>query len=260
MEQYMTYYIMVVAAIGFFFFKVLPFLRKAKKVMNAFKGTQFKKDSNLSSEQQKQIATSAIYSAQQAAYVNALETGLGKSEVKEILEEWWGINNQTDAVDTLEYLKEGGFQACLPIAYQAIAQKDIPFNEFLQQNINDYEDLQTIQERTYNLKTNLGQISEIKVIQNIEDIQKLGAAGWDAGRLGFITRLCFDMDYITEQQAWQYLADAHKMAKQYFNNWEDFSKSYVIGRAMWNGANNDGMYAIARDLLDEKPSPYDAGF
>lgn len=260
MNQYIQYIVIAIIGVSFFILKVLPMLKKVRKVAKAFQGTKFKENSLLSDSQQRQVATSAIYASQQGAYVNALETGMAKMDLKEILIEWWGISNKQEAIQTLEELKQCKFQSCLPIVAEAIKQKEVSTNDFLAQQIDRPYALQAIQEYAYNLKVNLSNLSDLEIISSIDDVSKLGVAGWDCGRLSFITRLCFDIGYISEAEAWQNLELSHKIAQQYFSNWEDFSKSYALGRSMWNGSDSRGIYTIARNLIDNQPSPYELGF
>jgi len=254
--------ISLIFGICYFGYKIPSYYRKFKKVKRAFSDVAFKSDSSLSDEQKKAIATSAMYSAQQGAYVNAFETGLSKGEIKEILSNSWGIENTNDAIGTLTYLRDDGFQQSYHIVLEALEQKEKSHSEFIDEIVPDLELAEKLHGRVYNLKACLGELKDDKMIESGDDLKRLGVVGWDCGRLSFIARICHDAGYITEQDAWEYINEAYSIAKNTFTNWEDYSKSYVIGRAVWGGAavGNSGMASIADDLLNKKPSPYEIGF
>ncbi len=67
------------------------------------------KNTSLTTEQYKKLALGAIYSEQQGAYINSLETGLDMERIKKLLMDWWGIDDNTDAIETLDYLKNKGY-------------------------------------------------------------------------------------------------------------------------------------------------------
>ncbi|GGC83411.1 DUF1266 domain-containing protein [Enterococcus wangshanyuanii] len=66
------------------------------------------------------------------------------------------------------------------------------------------------------------------------DVQKLMAASetirdsgaFDLERLGYIIRVCFTLDLITEQYAWAYLDILYKLAQEYYESWDEYIVSY----------------------------------
>lgn len=71
-----------------------------------------------------------------------------------------------------------------------------------------------------------------------------------------MARACYDMKYISEDEAWHYINHAYEMVHSRFSSWHDFAMSYVIGRALWGGksASNSGMMYMAEDLLKSEKS------
>jgi hypothetical protein len=53
----------------------------------------------------------------------------------------------------------------------------------------------------------------------------------------------------------QYLLKFYTELKKRCKTWEEYTKSYVLGRALWGGSNNGGMIVIANDLLTNDKSP-----
>jgi hypothetical protein len=101
-------------------------------------------------------------------------------------------------------------------------------------------------------------MKELKLIENNEDLERYGVEGWDAGRLIFIARLCYDAGYIAEEEAWGYIDSAYKTAHKRFNSWDELAKSYVIGRFLWSGgeAADESMAQLADNLVNEPNSPW----
>ncbi len=107
----MLYYAGGVMAIYIIFWKLILFIEKTKKVTKGLFGRVYlNKNSTISNEQYKKIAIGALYSEQQTAFINSLTTGLGKSDIKKLLSEWWEINNPDQAKEQLEYLSNKGFR------------------------------------------------------------------------------------------------------------------------------------------------------
>ena len=66
------------------------------------------------------------------------------------------------------------------------------------------------------------------------------------------------MDYITDEEAWQYIDIAYEMTKTEFSSWHDMAMSYIVGRSLWGGksAYNSVMKDMADKLLAQEDSPW----
>jgi hypothetical protein len=198
----------------------------------------------------KKILTGAVYAEQQGAFLNTLKADLG-SKLYTILAEWWDINGRDSAVETLNYLRDKGYAYYFPTVWEAAqAASDDERKAIIVAAMTNQKDADKAYEQTLNL-------IESKYILKDLDVEKLGVFGWDAGRLIFIARLCYDARYITEQEAWDYIDVAYAQAQKTFNSWEELANSYVIGRFLWKGKEaNDGMQEIAEDLVKKPKSPW----
>lgn len=259
-------YIIAVIIIFVIIFTLIPFIKKIRITLGDFR---INKSSNVSSHQYRQLLMGAIYSEQQSAYINSLETG--SDRIKKIVNEWWGIQNSEEAVNILNNLYKKGFRYYLPVVYKAFLvddekeQKSIILQELLpkadiehQQEEEIEEDFNKVFSQVEHLEETYDELLEDDIIQTKEDIERYGVTGWDCGRLNFLARICYDAGYITEDQAWDYIDKAYKLGKQSFTSWEDYARSYVIGRAMWGGqgSNNSGIALIAETLLTNPKSPW----
>lgn len=71
-------------------------------------------------------------------------------------------------------------------------------------------------------------------------------------------RCCFDVGYISDDEAWSYINNARQTSKEHYRSWKEFASGYVIGRAMWSGNTMSltGIITIAQSLLDDEESPW----
>jgi type II secretory pathway pseudopilin PulG len=217
----------------------------------------FRTKGDITTLESKKILTGALYAEQQGAFLNTLKADIG-SKLYTILGEWWSINGRDSAVETLDYLRDKGFAYYFPTVCKASqAGSDEAIKAIIIENMTTQEDAEKAYSQTCNLKESINQLKELKIINHADDIEKLGVEGWDAGRLIFIARLCCDAKYITEDEAWEYIDAAYALAQSKFNSWAEIAKSYIIGRFLWNGSDaNDGMAALAEDLINKPGSPW----
>ena len=57
--------------------------------------------------------------------------------------------------------------------------------------------------------------------------------GWDIGRAAYLVRVGVEVNYLKADEAWNYLERAYQRAISTFNTWEEFGRSYIIGRSFW---------------------------
>lgn len=258
MNEYIIYYIGGSLILFFFIKKVFPSSVKENNTIYLNKKAKENK------EQYKKIALGAIYSQQQMAHINSLNTGLKKSYITNILSEWWGINNAEEAKDKLDYLSNKGFRYYFKTVINAYLveneeeQKKIVINGFNEYSENYEEDIQKAYNQLINLQETWEELTKNNIILNQEELIRYNNVGWDCGRLVFLSRLCFDAGYINENEVWKYLNEAQKLATKSFSTWKQFSKSYIIGRAMWGGVeySNEDIIKITNELLKDDKSPW----
>lgn len=216
------------------------------------------KSSKLSDRQCTKIAVGAIYASQQSAYQNSLETGL-KAKAYTIANEWWGIDNKTDAQNNIEQLLNIGTRSAFKLIVEALNyDSHVEQDEFIIENIAEEDEMIRALTQLTNLRECLKELKENNIIENDLDIAKYGASAWDFGRAVFLARVCFDTKFITEEDAWRYIDKAYNLSVKSFSSWEDFARSYIIGRAMWGGkhSQNSAIISMAESLLKEPNSPW----
>lgn len=232
---------------------------------SVFGGFRMKKNANTTPEQYRQLLVGAIYAKQQGSYQNVLKTGMGPNKALTLANQWWGINNHYEAMSTLEYLLEDGFNTLFPHVYHAyLLEGDeerknylisalVPNREISPQEEEEIKNqLNKAYSQVCHLDESYDKLVEHKIITCKEDLQKYGSIGWDAGRLSFLARVCYNLKYISEDEAWKFVEKAYNQSKKAFDNWEDFGKSYIIGRTMWGGFDSTNSVIIShmQDLLN----------
>lgn len=143
----------------------------------------------------------------------------------------------------------------MEFVYMAIENPD-NYVEILKSNLPDEEDVFEYYLEFYrSLKNTVPDLIEQKVINNFSQLKKIKESGWNYGRGVFLARCFYELGYISESELKSYLAKSYSELKQFCSTWKEYTVSYIFGRAVWGGANNDGMVQIANDLLNKENSP-----
>ncbi|MBM5610227.1 DUF1266 domain-containing protein [Listeria seeligeri] len=69
---------------------------------------------------------------------------------------------------------------------------------------------------------------EAELLASAGKIKTYGA--FDIERLGYLVRVCFSLDLLSEQQAWDFLEQLWDAAVLHYDNWDDYIVSFVNGQ------------------------------
>lgn len=113
--------------------------------------------------------------------------------------------------------------------------------------------------RIANLKQTLPYLQETGYLGT--DLSQFGSedvSAWDLGRMVNVARYSYDLGYISEAQAWDYIFYAQKESAAHYADWAAFGRGYIIGRAMWGGENMNLYVAVGvvKKLKTSKKSPW----
>jgi hypothetical protein len=128
-------------------------------------------------------------------------------QCRQILSEWWSITDRTSAQQTCEWLREAG--------HTAVAR------EVLQQGMD--------------LAPQQGQPAVVG--RNRSEIERIGLAAWDIGRLSVVIRWCSTAGFISEQEAWGSIEAELDRIQQSYASWDEFGHAWRLGFEFWS---NDG--------------------
>lgn len=208
----------------------------------------------LTEEQLAGISIGAINSEQTGYYCDSLETGAEIPDIKENLEDYYGITDSASAIDTLDWLLKRGHR----VYFDAI--KDVASGRGAGVNVSGPEsgEQERVGEYISNLEEASDDLAEEDYIKSKSDLADISVTAWDMGRLVLVTRCCFDVGYISEDDAWRYINSARISCREQYGSWKELARGYVVGRAMWSGSDMalSGIMAIAEGLLEDDGSPW----
>lgn len=222
-------------------------------------GARMEKNTDLTEDQQRKLLLSGVFSAQKATLFNVVKTGMDSNERDKMFTQGWGITDKASAIDTLDYLRLSGTRRYFPQVVESLKLKN---KQEIQQYINDTfeneEDMRNCWEQVQYAVESMEPLMKEQIIKDENDFVRIGPDAWDAGRLVFMARLCREHNYITDEQLWQYIDAADEIAHRTLTNWEDFGKSYIIGRCLWCGTANyfEVMAGHAKKMYTNPKSPW----
>lgn len=225
------------------------------KFINAFKNLRLNDKNVVIGLQLDHLLISSMYAEQQAAYLNSYETGLDKGTLKTILEDYWEIFDKDDAIEVLSDLQNRNQDEYLDTVYNAFENRE-NYVAILKSNLPDEEDVFKHYVEIYRKLSNVvPELIEQNVFQDFSAIKNIRDTAWNYGRGAFLSRCCYEAGFISEVELIEYLQRSHTGLRNYCRTWKEYTTSYIFGRAIWGGSNNDGMIQIADDLLNSEKSP-----
>ncbi len=249
-----VYLIFLTMIIGFVVQKVVPVIKRAKETMrNYYKNPD---GSTLSEIEQRALNVGAIFGEQTSCYIDTLETGAQPKRLRNLLRKWWEINNNNEAMETLHWLSEDGHRAFYNKIFPIISQESgVDWETTLKTSFQDEDQLKAVQ-FIRNLAETMPDLMQKDKI-DAKSFDK-GILAWDMGRLVIISRMCYDLQFISKDEAWNFINIAFNECQMNFKNWKELADSYIIGRAMWSGKDMalEGIKDIARNLLIDEKSPW----
>lgn len=188
------------------------------------------------------LALGAILSQYNNENISTLKSNLLPAGLRQMMSEWWGITNRQSALETLDWLKREGHRTEYNSVYDVLVVGGVTTCAALP-----------------DADQSLCRDSDIKAVHDIAK-QVHDQAGdktliaWDFGRLIDVTRWCYTMGWLSEEEAWTYIIPAAIEIQETYNSWEEFGRHYILGRAYWmrdmnaNGAQEN----ILKFLINEK--------
>lgn len=156
-----------------------------------------------------------------------------------------------------ELLKASSFEDVKE--HQALFGDEKTFSYCIQIYHQFYEKCLVYASRLVNLEQTLPDLRKEGYLgKNLSELERIDVAAWDMGRIVNVARYSYDLGYISESIAWDYISFAARDAAMRYADWADFAKSYLIGRAMWGGK-NVGFYlamSMVKELKEDRKSPW----
>lgn len=225
------------------------------KLLNTFKSIRLNDKNPVIGQELDYLLVGSMYAEQQSAYLNSYETGLNKSDITKLIETYWGIYNQKDALEVLQDLHYKNQDDYIEIVYKAVEDKQ-NYVEILKSGLsNDKATFDYYLDLYRKMNNILPELIEQNLITDFSQLKKAKDSAWNYGRGVFLSRCCFELGYLSEKELKEYIAKSYTELKKHCSTWQEYTNSYIFGRAIWGGANNNGMIQIAADLLNNEKSP-----
>jgi len=109
-----------------------------------------------------------------------------------------------------------------------------------------------------NLRNTLKTLQRGGFVSAEADFANIDTSAWDLGRLVNVARWAYEVNFISKEQAWEYILSAYKESATLYADWDSFGKAYVVGRAVWggDGMELDNTIATYNSLLKDEESPW----
>lgn len=196
----------------------------------------------LSKDKRRLLAYGAILALYRTESTRVLEIKSDREELRQGLASAWGISGRDDAIDILEWLINEGHRTRYNEVYAALKSGDPIVEEELGKSKSCYEEAKNV------IKSKLNFTDEdFNAIETI--------AAWDYDRAINIARWSHALDYITEEEAWEYIEEAAKKASRTFLDWKYYYISFAFGRAIaYEGSIYDTVWEAKRELFEDPNS------
>lgn len=143
--------------------------------------------------------------------------------------------------------------------YQALFGDEKTFSVCIQIYHRFYEQCLVFASFITNLKQTLSDLQKEGFLgTDLFEFDRIDPTAWDMGRMVNVARYSYDLGYISENQAWEYIFFAEQESSPHYEDWDAFGRAYIIGRAMWGGKNLNLYNAIStvKRLKEDKKSPW----
>lgn len=215
-------------------------------------------EKHISNDDVRKISLSSMNSILAGSYVDSLETGLVKRQIQETLISMWSINDAESAKFIMEWLLTEGqevlYENLKPILFENHEEAEAKL--LVKKLSRKLEFLSKYEKYFDNICLFRNQYP--KFANSINDkTLPLSIKAWDISRSLFIARMCLEIKYINLKQFNDLMHLGVLQAKKQFNSWEEYAKSYILGRAMFSY--DEGVLdciASADELLSNHKSPW----
>lgn len=183
-----------------------------------------------------------VYNSEQ---VDSYESEYDIDTIKNQMNDWWGIKNRKNTWEIVHWLLEEGHHAEADEALRILHEKGI---------------------EAFTGQQPKGKMKDVLLIRNLMlqqgycNAQEIPATAiaWDLVRVVNVGRWTYLCGYISFDEMWQIMETAEQEALRHFSSWEEYGRSFVMGRGVWHGDPEDCTTAqeIIETLLGKDESPW----
>ena len=196
----------------------------------------------LTAEQRRLMAFAAPLLVYNDEAVDAVESEVLPETYRVQLQSWWDITDRDSTLGIVQWLLHEGHHADADAVLELVrgGQPDAGDPE------EKAEDVQLIAE----FMIRNGYCSAETLPQTV--------IAWDLVRIANLGRWALHVGYLSEEEMWQVMRVAADTAREHFSSWEEYGRSFAMGRGVWHGDEEDCQTAweIVSALLEEETSPW----
>ena len=205
-------------------------------------------DGKLDKEQLRLLAFGAPMLVYNDEKVDTIDNDNDSDSIKYTLKEWWNVTDHQSTMEIVKWLLEEGAHAEADNALADIHKRGV-------ENIPS--------EERYDGESKMG--DACLIVESILGngwcpVGKLpqSAIAWDLVRVVNLGRWAHLCGYINEDEMWQVMQITADTAQKHFSSWEEYGRSFVLGRGIWHGEPQDSetAYEIVTLLLENEESPW----
>lgn len=181
--------------------------------------------------------------------VDTIDSDADVETIKYTLEDWWNVTDRDSTLGIVRWLLEEGHHA---EADEALAEIRTRGFETISQEERLDED------------SKMGDVCLImeSMIENgwcPEDRMPESVIAWDLVRVVNLGRWAYLCGYVNADEMWQIMQVAADTAVEHFSSWEEYGRSFIMGRGVWHGDPDDSetAYEIVSLLLKDDESPWE---
>ena len=196
----------------------------------------------LKAEQMRLMAFAAPLLVYNDEAVDAVESEVLPETYRAQLQSWWGITDRDSTLGIVRWLLHEGHHADADAALE-LMRGDQPEAGDPEEKA---EDVQAIAEfMIQNGYCTAGTLPRTVI-------------AWDLVRIANLGRWAYHAGYLFEEEMWQVMQVAADAARGHFASWEEYGRSFAMGRGVWHGDEEDCQTAweIVTELLEEETSPW----
>ena len=196
----------------------------------------------LTAEQMRLMAFAAPLLIYNDEEVDAVESEVLPETYRAQLQSWWNITDRESTLEIVRWLLLEGHHADADAAL-ALMRGDQPEAGDPEEKAEDVQS-----------------IAEFMVENGYCTAETLPRTviAWDLVRIANLGRWALHAGYLSEEEMWQVMQVAADAARGHFASWEEYGRSFAMGRGVWHGDEEDCQTAweIVTALLEEETSPW----
>lgn len=202
-----------------------------------------KNDTDLSPEQLYMMAFGAPLFVYDSEFVDVLECQYDAEVIKDQMKDWWGIQDKDTTFEIVQWLLNEGHHDKADIILRQIHNN---IEEIPAEAADKAEDVYPIIE--YMIENKLC----------TKETLPTTTIAWDLVRVVNVARWTYQCGYIGLPDVWKIMREATDVATRTFSSWEEYGKSFALGRGVWRGNEEDCEAAqeIVDTLLNDEASPW----